>query len=142
MRYKMIIAAALLFPLIGLAQTTAKHHKPKHIIKSYTVPKWAAAHQYTAEAPAYFPDFYTFYDPERGGYVFLENGKWSFTPTMPAYMSNKDLNRSRVQIIKGLNLDLQPQNDYPRYMKLYPPLPTNNNNDVPVPAAQGMSGAQ
>lgn len=134
----------LLFPALLFAQETdiQQHGKHKHAIKANALPEWAAAHDYNADAHVYFPDFHTFYDPNRGGYIFWQNGTWNFTPTIPPYMSNKDLNRTRIQILKGLSLDLHPENDYPRYMKLYPPLPNGNNGDIPVPATQGMSGAQ
>ncbi|MDR3680418.1 MAG: hypothetical protein P4L41_10670 [Flavipsychrobacter sp.] len=139
-----LILLAIFSPFLLHAQTTEthRHTKHKHAIKATALPPWAAAHKYNADAHVYFPDYYTFYDPNRGGYIFWENGTWSFTPTMPAYLSNKDLDRSRVQILKNVSLDLHPETDYPRYMKLYPPRPDGNYKDVPVPAAQGMSGAQ
>jgi hypothetical protein len=144
MKYRIILVIFLLSTFSILAQTSIvhKHKLDRHVIKATTVPPWAEAHQYNSQSHVYFPDYYTFYDPERGGYVFWENGNWSFTPSMPPYLSNKDLNRSRVQILKNVSLDLHPENDYPRYMKLYPSIPTDNNNDVPVPKSQGMSGAQ
>jgi len=124
----------VLLPLSSIAQhkshTRHKHHNDTATPKS--LPTWASAHNYTGNAHAYFPDYYTFYDANRGGYVFWDHDKWSFTPTMPPYLQNKDLAKSRVQILKGLSLDLQPQQNYPRYMKLYPPVP-GAPTDVPVP---------
>jgi hypothetical protein len=131
--YKIVtIALFLLIPAISHAQyATYKHKVHHHVIKSSTMPPWAEAHKYDATAHVYFPDYHSFYDPARGGYVFWENGAWSFTPTVPPYMSNKDLGKERVQILKGISLDLHPELDYPRYMELYPA--THEYNDVPTP---------
>jgi len=135
MKYHKIVSIALfiLFPLLSNAQesTGHRHNAKHHVIKTSTMPPWAAAHKYDATAHVYFPDYRSFYDPARGGYVFWEKGAWSFTPTMPPYMSNADLGKERVQILKGISLDLHPELDYPRYMELYPA--TNDYNDVPTP---------
>ena len=116
--------------------TTAKDKnktKKAATAKRTKVPEWAAAHNYDATSHVYFPDYYTFYDPARGGYVFWENGKWSFTPSVPAYLEKVDLSKSRIQILKGLSLDLHPELDYPHYMKLYPAEHENNLVPVPIP---------
>lgn len=130
------IMLILLLPIIGSAQhldnTTHKHHH-HHRSTPKSLPTWAASHNYMGDAHVYFPDYYTFYDANRGGYVFWDNNKWTFTPTLPPYLQNKDLSKSRVQILKGLSLDFQPQLNYPHYMKLYPPVP-GAGTDVPVPA--------
>jgi hypothetical protein len=133
-----IVLLICIMPFIGRAQdnSQAKHkhkHKSKTATKATKVPEWAAAHNYDATAYVYFPDYYTFYDPARGGYVFWENGKWSFTPSVPAYLEKVDLGKSRIQILKGLSLDLHPQLDYPHYMKLYPAEHPNNMVPVPIP---------
>ncbi|MBS1688845.1 MAG: hypothetical protein JSS96_08990 [Bacteroidetes bacterium] len=137
MRSGFTILLVLLLPLYSMAQhkshVTHKHHSHTSTTPK-SLPTWASAHNYTGNAHAYFPDYYTFYDANRGGYVFWDHDKWTFTPTMPPYLQNKDLAKSRVQILKGLSLDLQPQQNYPRYMKLYPPVP-GAATDVPVPTS-------
>ncbi|MBA3827358.1 MAG: hypothetical protein H0X33_00325 [Taibaiella sp.] len=102
------------------SQKTVKH-----------LPTWASTYNYKGEEHLYFEDYNAFYDPKRGGYVFQENGKWSFTPTVPPYMSNADLNKTHVKILKGLSLDLQPELNYPQYMKLGPTVPGTNLTPVP-----------
>ncbi|HXS37655.1 MAG TPA: hypothetical protein VN721_13205 [Flavipsychrobacter sp.] len=122
------------------AQTNAVHSR--HSKHHKTPPVWAKAKGYNMDAHVYFPDYYSFYDPNRGGYVFWNNNKWTFTPAVPPYMSKIDLSKSRVQILKGLSLDLHPELDYPRYMKLYPADPNSNAADVPVPTPLPIPGAQ
>jgi hypothetical protein len=116
---------------------TAKHrHTNTKAAKSkggIVVPPWAEAHHYDATTHVYFPDYYTYYDPQRGGYVYWENGKYVFTAAVPPYLQNVDLRKSRIQLLKGLSLDMHPELDYPYYMKLYPADGTNNNGMVPVP---------
>jgi len=123
-------------PFMAIAQTTTTttHTKTKHKKSAKAkIPEWAAAHNYDATAHVYFPDFYSFYDPNRGGYVFWDKGNWSFSPTVPPFLANVDLSKSRIQILKGLSLDLHPEENYPYYMEMYPP-DQNNNTLVPVPA--------
>jgi hypothetical protein len=126
----------ILLPFTGNAQqehttrtTKAKHKKAKKAANP--LPGWAKAHNYDATSHAYFPDYYTYYDPTRGGYVYWDNGKWTFSPSVPSYLDKVDLSQSRVQILKGLSLDLHPEQDYPHYMEMYPPDP-NGNTKVPV----------
>ncbi len=116
----------------GKKHSTGKHKQSTTI----QVPSWAPAHNYDAKEHVYFPDYYTYYDPVRGGYVFWKNGQWSFSPSVPPYMEKVDLSKSRVEILKGLSLDLHPEQNYPNYMKLYPPV--HNYNDVPVPGGNGQ----
>ena len=134
-----------LMPILGYAQDATpkptKHkHKSHKTAKAAVVPPWAAAHKYDASAHVYFPDYYTYYDPNRGGYVFWNDGKYTFTPAVPPFLEKVDLSKSRIQILKGLSLDLHPEENYPYYMKQYPA--DNNNNDgmVPVPIPGNPAG--
>ena len=109
-----------------------KHKTAKHKAKKTAeMPHWAAAHNYDGTAHVYFPDYYTYYDPQRAGYVYWDNGHWIVTPSVPPYMEKVDLDKSRIKILKGLSLDLHPELDYPNYMKLYPA--DHENNMVQVP---------
>src|SRR6185437_15857117 len=108
----------------GYAQHTVRHarkHKAQKEAEVVKVPDWGPAHHYDATAHVYFPDYYTYYDPNRGGYVYWDKDKYVFTPALPPFMEKADLNKARVKILKGLSLDLHPEQDYPHYMKLYPP---------------------
>ena len=134
----------LLLPFVNYGQDAApKHTKHKHktnkTTKALVVPPWAAAHKYDATAHVYFPDYYTYYDPNRGGYVFWNNGKYVFTPALPPFLEKVDLSKSRIQILKGLSLDLYPEQNYPYYMKQYP-ADNNNNATVPVPIPGNPAG--
>lgn len=132
-----IVLLVSLFSFTSNAQdntgkTTKSKHKTKKTGKAVTVPPWAAAHNYDATTHVYFPDYYTYYDPNRGGYVYWDKGKWDFSPSVPSYLEKVDLSKSRIQILKGLSLDKYPELNYPYYMEMYPPNP-DNNSMVPVP---------
>lgn len=133
-----------LIPYFGLAQDApakhTKHKKKAHKTeKTIVAPPWAAAHKYDATAHVYFPDYYTYYDPNRGGYIFWNDGKYTFTPSLPPFLEKVDLSSSRIQILKGLSLDLHPELNYPYYMKQYP-ADNNNNTMVPVPVPGNPAG--
>lgn len=82
----------------------------------------------------YFPDYYAFYDPNRG-YVFWneESKTWKATLKPPTFMSNVDMSKTRIQILEGLSLDLHPEQNYPNYMKLYPAQQSDPKVPVPQP---------
>ena len=142
--FSIAVTVALMMPGSAMAQHSAKKHHTtkhtKHIATNAPIPTWAASHQYDAKEHVYFPDYYTFYDANRGGYVFWKNGQWTFTPAMPPYMQSADMNKARVQILKGVSLDLHPEVNYPRYMKLYPATPGGAGENVPTPVP--IPGAQ
>ncbi len=109
-----------------------KTNKTDKAIKNTKLPNWAGMINYDASAHAYFPDYYTYYDPKRGGYIFWKDGKYTFTPSMPPFLEKVDMSKTRIKILKGLSLDMQPEQNYPHYMKMYP-AEENRNNSVPVP---------
>ena len=138
MKNKLLVVLLIaLMPFMAAAQDTKTNTtktKHKKTAKTGKMPAWASAQNYDATSHVYFPDYYSFYDPNRGGYVFWEKGKWSFSPSVPPFLANVDLSKSRVQILKGLSLDLHPEENYPYYMEMYPP-DENNNTKVPVPSS-------
>jgi hypothetical protein len=139
-----IVLMISLLPFFCLGQDSVKSAKHKHkkthkTAKAAALPPWAAAHNYDATAHVYFPDYYTFYDPNRGRYVFWGNGKYEFTPAVPPFLEKVDLSKSRIQILKGISLDLQPELNYPYYMEQYP-ADNNNNSMVPVPIPGNPAG--
>src|ERR1035437_10117818 len=106
-----LVVLFIIFSFIGNAQSIAPHqsqniHKTN---KEEALPSWAIAHNYDATAYVYFPDYYTFYDPSRKGYVYWDNGKYTFTPALPPFLEKVDMSKSRIQILKGLSLDLHPE---------------------------------
>jgi hypothetical protein len=140
MKYAKVVLIMLLafIPVLSNAQQQPSSHKHKtkqHVIKTTVEPTWAKEHNYDGTSHVYFPDYRSFYDPQRGGYVFWENDQWTFTPAAPPYMSSVDLGKERIQILKGLSLDLHPQLDYPRYMELYPAVHDYDGVPTPLPIA-------
>ncbi len=83
----------------------------------------------------YFPDYYAFYDPNRG-YVFwsVDSSGWQSSRELPSFMSKIDFRKTRIKILDGLSLDLYPERNYPNYMKLYPA--RQNDPKVPVPGVR------
>ena len=141
MKYLRIVFCIAMLPLLCLcAKVQAQDAtKTKINIGMAQLPEWAAAHNYDAKAHVYFPDYYTFYDPARGGYLYWDKNNFTFSPNKPSFLEKVDLAKSRIQILKGLSLDLHPERNYPRYMKLYP---ANNqgNANVPVPIPGNPAG--
>jgi hypothetical protein len=135
MKKKIVIAFfAALIPAAGFSQNNHPGNDRTYktnATQKKAVPPWATAHHYDATAHAYFPDYYTYYDPGRGGYVFWQNGKYTFTPALPPFLEKVDLRNERIKILKGLSLDMHPELNYPYYMNLYPAV--HNYNMVPVP---------
>ncbi len=132
------VAVMVVLPVFVFSQKNAQKH-PSEINQSSNtrnniskLPNWAGMHNYDAKAHAYFPDYYTYYDPKRGGYIFWKDGKYTFTPSMPPFLEKVDMSKTRIKILKGLSLDMQPEQNYPHYMKMYP-AQENRNNLVPVP---------
>lgn len=99
-------------------------------VKMKNTPAWAASHHYTGQQDVYFPDYYTFYDPENG-YYYWNDGKWTSSPTVPAFMSSVDLNKARMEVIKE---DIKPdiQKEYLLYKKKYPAKKVEVTVPVPV----------
>jgi hypothetical protein len=127
MKQLLVIFFILAMPLIALSQYS------RHSKANKNTPVWAATHHYDASSHVYFPDYYTFYDAKRKGYVYWENGSYKFTPALPPFLEKVDMSKTRIEILKGLSLDLHPEQNYPHYMKLYPADPKYNAVPVPIP---------
>jgi len=117
LRQLFFAAGLLALPLLCSAQGKMKDNG-RGKVKMKGSPAWAAAHHYTNKKDVYFPDYYVFYDPEQG-YYYWNNGKWTVTETVPEYMSNVDLNKARIEIIKE-EIKADPQKEYIIYKKQYP----------------------
>src|SRR4051812_15632364 len=85
----------------------------KRPINTFKDPVWAPK-GYHSQHHVYFPDYETFYDPRRG-YIVKDKNSWVASPSMPLFLSNKDLAKERVMILEDLSLDLRPEESYPRY---------------------------
>jgi hypothetical protein len=95
-------------------------------------PPWAPAHGYRAKNHAYFPDYYTFYDANRGGYVYWNSGRWIFTPNTPSFLSAINLKTARFQQLTDIPVTTQPEVYYSRYSTAYPARPVTITVPVPV----------
>jgi hypothetical protein len=132
-----LVLAIYMLPFHSKAQKSTKtrhKHKAARSANATILPQWAAEEHYSPVARAYFADYYSYYDPQRGGYIYWENGKSSFTPAASPYLENMNDKRSEVKLSKALSLDLQPELEYPYYMTQYPLVQGNGNSRVPVPA--------
>ena len=97
------------------------------------------ASEFRSSQHVYFPDYYAFYDPNRG-FVFwnAESRSWQSSLEPPIFLKEVDMSHTRIQILKGLSLDLHPERNYPNYMKLYPAREADPK--VPVPNGRQQPG--
>jgi hypothetical protein len=95
-------------------------------------PAWAPAHGYRAKNHAYFPDYHTFYDANRGGYVYWNSGRWIFTPNTPSFLSGVNLRTARLQLLNDIPVTTHPEVYYSRYSTAYPARPVTISVPVPV----------
>ncbi|WP_130734526.1 hypothetical protein [Flavobacterium sp. J27] len=59
-------------------------------------PPWAPAHGYRAKTKhIYFPDQNFYYDIEKGVYLYLNNGNWSVSVSVPSIFGSINLNTAR-----------------------------------------------
>ncbi len=84
-------------------------------MRKHRRPVWAGAHRYDARNHVYFRDYRTFYDPYRGGYVFLDGGRWTFSAQLPSFMINVDLGRANIRVIKDIPINRHPEDFYDDY---------------------------
>ena len=138
MKGRLTLILLLLLPFWGIAQEENNRNSTKSD-KQVKVPSWAKAQNYDASAHVYFPDYYTFYDPARGGYLYWDKNNFSFSPEVPSFLEKADLSKARIKILKGLSLDLHPEMNYPYYMQLYP-ADGNGNVNAPVPIPGNPAG--
>lgn len=93
----------------------------KYIRKLYKQgpPPWARAHGYNNRHHVYFTDYHTFYDPYRGGYVYLDGGNWSFSAQIPSFMVNVNLGNARVRVLNTIPVTRRPEVFYYDYDRGY-----------------------
>lgn len=85
------------------------------------MPGWARHHNYNFQRHVYFPDYYTYYDPYRGGYTYWYNNSWMFSQALPQFLMGVDLGRARIQMIGDIPVTTGPERYYQRYARRYPP---------------------
>src|SRR5437762_1987213 len=118
MKTKLLVGAILFacWTFSGTAQVT-KTKEHKGVVKSKTKPAWWTAHSLTSDKHIYFPDYYVFYEPDKG-YVYWNNGKWINSSSVPAYMGPVDLNTARIQVID--DMASRPELEFRTYSRTYP----------------------
>ena len=79
-----------------------KQNKYIRKIHKHGPPAWAKAHGYNNSHYVYFSDYHTFYDPYRGGYLYLDGGNWSFSAQIPSVMVNVSLDNAKVRILNRM----------------------------------------
>jgi hypothetical protein len=133
MKLKLIACAILLVcvPFFGNAQEKVKIKDDNGKTKTKTKPGWASAHKYNNDRVVYFPDYYTFYVPDRG-YVYWKNSDWTASPTIPDYMSTADMDKARLQVIEDETTP-HPEAKYNKYKDMYPPRKADPNEHIPIP---------
>ncbi len=83
MKLPKILLASLFFLAMGFAQAQTK------TTTTVTYPDWGVAGQ---DATYYYiPATETYYDIRKGQYVYMQDGKWMRTTTMPAAYKDYDL---------------------------------------------------
>jgi hypothetical protein len=86
--------------------------------------------------PVYFPDYYTFYSPQRGGYYYWGGNSWIFSVAMPGFLANVNLGAARMQIMSGVPVNAVPYNYFNHYYAQYPPSASINIH-IPLPPRPG-----
>ncbi|RYD95226.1 MAG: hypothetical protein EOP54_16155 [Sphingobacteriales bacterium] len=95
-----------------------RYQAPRH--HRHGPPSWARAHRYNMSRHVYFPEYYTFYDANRGGYTYWGGNDWVFSTAVPSFLVNVNLGRARIQVMNDVPLGYAPQGYYGRYHKRFP----------------------
>lgn len=77
-------------------------------------PEWGPA-GYDAPAYYYMPDIEAYYDVPRGLFVYLSNGRWTFSAALPARYAGYDLYRGYKVVINRPNAYYYFNEDRMRY---------------------------
>jgi hypothetical protein len=102
----------LILALNGCATTSIENQAVQ-----YSNPSWAPAY-YPGVRYYYFPDIETYYDLSNQEFVYLDNGQWLFSHTLPPIYSGYDLYNGYMI---ALNQDVyQPWMHHQFYVSNYP----------------------
>jgi hypothetical protein len=94
-------------------------------------PAWAPAHGYRENRSVDFPDYHMFYQPGRG-YVYWNNGAWTTSSSVPAYLGSVDLGTARMQLLEDIDITTYPERNYEVYMRQFPAQPVEVTVPVPI----------
>ncbi|NGM66820.1 hypothetical protein [Sphingobacterium sp. SGR-19] len=87
--------------------------------RKHSLPRWARSHRYDARHHVYFRDYRTFYDPYRGGYVYLDGRNWTFSSGIPSFLINVDLGRANIRVVRDIPIERHPEDFYDDYDEDY-----------------------
>lgn len=107
--------------------TSAMAQSPKQK-KSKTQKSWQNT---PPDQAAYYPDFYTFYDPARG-YVYWQDSTWQVSRERPKFMKEAQKGRVRVELLHDRTIGTYPEDNAERYMELYPAQNVTPTTPVPI----------
>ncbi len=96
-----------------------------------SIPVWAKEQQYNGKHHVYFPDYFTFFDPKRNGYVYWNGNQWTFSQAVPDFLLNVDLGRVSLVTMEHVSLRTEPYLYFDDYYKAYPP--SFRTESVPEP---------
>lgn len=85
------------------------------------IPVWAKEQQYHGRHYAYFPDYFTFFDPGKNGYTFWDGKAWIFSASVPEFLLNVDLGKARLVVMDKVSTRKAPYLYFDDYYKAYPP---------------------
>ena len=117
-----------LFPLVLLLYSEPAfaqgkghgHGKRKHdvvVVKHKGPPPWAPAHGYR-HRHIFFPDYRCYYDNTNDVYIYINNGKWEISTSLPLFLKGVDL-----KVTEQIELELDdidnPQSLFDEHVKLY-----------------------
>lgn len=139
MSTKALIAALTITLLPHLLAAQEVEPRSRKSVKTETrnntpMPSWASAHNYHNDKYVYFPDYYTFYSPERG-YIYWQPTGWATSANPPAYMTPVDLSKARLRVLRQVQNNANPEQEVAAYMQQYP-ASAHRSKDIPVPPAR------
>lgn len=130
-KWVFLIVLSFMAFLVLLNTTVYGQGKKTHKHKRHTTmapAQWPAS---TSTSRIYYPDYYTFYDPARHGYVYWQENKWVVSQERPVFMRDADVGRTRVQVLQNDQLAM-PEDRFEQYMRLYPAQPVSPSVPVPI----------
>lgn len=131
MKKRLLIFGFLLaaMPIMAESQHSRGHHYSTEM--RYSSPEWGLGHNYMNDRYVYFPDYFTFYSPNRGYIYANDSYGWSASPSLPASMRGADMSKIRVQLL-DVPLTAYPEKKFESYYMHYPAQAVNGVM-TPVP---------
>lgn len=115
---KILLINAIIFLCTcpSFAQHAAKHK----VVKNNTIKTTVRTDVDLTPSRGIIDNSYAYYNTEKGGYVFYDNGRESFLPALPVIPDTYTPAKTSVPLSKKLDLDLYPQLHYPNNQLVHP----------------------